>query len=246
MPSSAIGRRQASLSCSVFAAMKKASSQQISGEDVLNFLADNPDFLIEHGDADWLFKDTPSDVVNLGQVVTKRAQAALKRSAMMRQVLLDITTANHEVQQHIHHLALLIVAAQNSDELATLIRDMMPDILDLASATLVAGDHLALAAHPNVVSMDKGYLPKLTGGSEFALGKPTGLKAEVFRHILPDPPKSVAFAFLPAILPEQDHDIVLAMAGHQDDSFTEGHGTDFLQFIAAMVAVALVARSDSG
>ncbi len=224
--------------------MKKTSPQQITGEDVLKFLADNPDFLIEHGDPDWLFKDTPGGVVSLGQAVTKRAQAALKRSTMMRQVLLDITTANHEVQQHIHHLALLIVAAQNSDELAVLIRDMMPDILDLAAATLVVGDHLKLGKHANVVSMDKGYLSTLTGGSEFALGKPTGLKAEVFRNILEAPPKSVAFAFLPAILPEQDHDIVLAMAGHHEDSFTEGHGTDFLQFIAAMVAVALVARQD--
>ena len=223
--------------------MSKTSKQNISSEDVLNFLAENPDFLFENDYAETLFNNTDKDVVSLGQVITKRAQAALKRSSMMRQILLDITTANHETQQHIHHLALLIVAAQNNDEIISLIRDTMPDVLNLAAATLVAGDHLDIASHPQVVHVEGGYLPKLTGGSEFALGKPTGLKAEIFRNVMDTPPKSVAFAFLPAILPEQNHDIVLAMAGHEKDSFTEGHGTDFLQFIVAMVAVALVARN---
>jgi uncharacterized protein YigA (DUF484 family) len=222
--------------------MTKPKKHEITGEDVLNFLADHPDFFIENGKADWLFNNDPNGVVNLGRAVTNRAQAALKRSAIMRKTLLDITTVNHEIQQHNHHLALLIVAAQSRDEIATLIRDTMPKVLDLAAATLVVGDHLDLGQHPKVISLDKGYLPKLTEGSEFALGSPVGLKAEVFRNLMDTPPKSVAFAFLPAILPEQDHDIVVAMAGHKNDSFTEGHGTDFLQFIAAMVAVALVAR----
>ena len=221
---------------------EQKKKNNISGEDVLAFLAENPDFLIEHGNADWLFRSQQDGVVNFGQAVTERAQAALKRSAMMRQTLLDITTANHETQQRIHHLSLMIVAAQNIDEIIALVRNIMPKTLDLAAATLVVGDHLELGQHKDVVSFDKGYLPKLTGGSEFELGRPTGLKAEVFRHLLDTPPQSVAFAFLPAILDDQDHDIVLAMAGKDEHSFTEGHGTDFLQFIAAMIAVALIAR----
>ena len=221
---------------------ENAQKPTISGEDVLNFLADNPDFLIEQGNTDWLFQHKENGVVHFGKAVTERAQAALRRSKLMRQTLLDITTANHETQQHIHHLALLIVAAQDADEIVSLVRDMMPKILNLAAATLVVGDHLDLGQHDHVVSFDKGYLPKLTGGSEFALGRPTGLRAEVFRNIMEGPPASVAFAFLPAILPEQDHDIVLAMAGKDETTFTEGHGTDFLQFIAAMIAIALVAR----
>ena len=223
--------------------MSKATKHEVSKEDVLNFLADHPDFLFENGHAERLFQNEDADVLNLGQVVTKRAQAALRRSALMRDVLTEITTANHETQQDIHHLALLIVAAQNSDEIITLIGEMMPNILDLNAATLVVADHHPLAQHDKVISMDKGYLPKLTDGREFALGKPTGLKGEVFRNITTTQPPSVAFAFLPAILPEHDHDIVLAIAGRKHDSFTEGHGTDFLKFIAAMIAVALVARN---
>lgn len=224
-------------------AIKSASKQGISGDDVLRFLAENPDFLFENGHAEALFKDAGHDVVSFGQEVTKRAQAALKRSSLMRKVLLDITTANHEIQQHIHHLALLIVAAQNNDEIIRLIRETMPDVLNLAAATLVVANHLDIARHDHVVAVEKEYLPSLTGGSELALGAPTGLKGEMFRPILDAPPQSVAFVFLPAIMPGQDHDIVLAMAGREKDSFTEGHGTDFLQFIAAMIAVALVARN---
>lgn len=223
--------------------MSKISKQKISSEDVLDFLNDNPDFLFKNGHAEKLFSDSGAGVVNFGQAVTKKAQAALKRSSLMRQVLLDITTANHETQQRIHHLALLIVAAQNNEEIISLIRETMPHILNLAAATLVVGEHLEIARHPQTVSVDKGYLPKLTGGSVTALGAPVGLRAEIFRNILDSPPQSVAFVFLPTILPEQSHDIVLALAGHEKNSFTEGHGDDFLQFIAALIAVALVARN---
>lgn len=226
--------------------MSKPSDTSISGKDVLAFLADNPDFLIKHGNADWLFPHKASGqggVIDLGHVITKRAQDALRRTSSVKANMVDITTANHEIQQRIHHLALLIVAATSADEIARLVQETMPAVLDVAAATLVMGDHLPLHLHPNVVSFDKGFLPKLTGGVQFSLGVPFGLQAEVFRNILPEPPKSVAFAFLPVILDGQDHEIVLAIAGHDKDSFTEGHGTDFLEFIASMIAVALLART---
>jgi uncharacterized protein YigA (DUF484 family) len=225
--------------------MAKRLDQTISGEDVLNFLTQHPDFLIEHGNTDWLFGHSRNDsaVVNLGHIITRRAQDALKRSASVKASIVDITAANHETQQRIHHLALLIVAAASSHELIALVRQTLPPVLDIAAATMVIADHLPLHAHPECVSLNKDYLPKLTGGAEFSLGQPMGLQGEVFRAILPTPPKSVAFAFLPAILPEQDHNMVLALAGHKSSSFTQGHGTDFLQFIAAMIAVGLLART---
>ncbi len=231
--------------------MAEKQDKTINGEDVLNFLTENPNFLIEHGNPDWLFKHAHSatnnsPILDLGHIITKRAQDALKRSSSVKASMVDITTSNHEVQQRIHHLALLIVAATSVDELACLIRNTLPAVLDVAAASLVVADHLPLHAHDQVVSLDKGFLPKLTAGVEFSLGKPFGLQGEVFRDILAQPPESVAFAFLPTILPEQDHDMVLAIAGHKADSFTEGHGTDFLEFIAAMLAVALLARASGG
>ncbi|MCE2517371.1 MAG: DUF484 family protein [Alphaproteobacteria bacterium] len=231
--------------------MAKPSDPPISGKDVLNFLEQNPDFLIEHGNTDWLFRHPhqdsgqPAPVVDLGHVMTKRAQAALRRSISVKASMVDITTANHEIQQRVHHLALLITAAASVDEVIRLVRHTLPEVLDVAAATLVVGDHLPIHGHPDVVSFDKGYLPKLTGGGELSLGQPAGLQAEVFRPVLSSAPKSVAFCFLPRYLPEQDHDMVLALAGHQADSFTEGHGTDFLEFITAMIAVALLARAQA-
>ena len=233
------------------------NGQAISGQDVLDFLAQNPDFLIEQGNTDWLFPyphggdeshggEAPAPVVDLGHVMTKRAQAALRRTATAKASMVDITTANHEIQQRVHHLALLITAATRVDEVIRLTRHSLPEVLDLEAATLVAGDHLPLRGHPDIVSFDKGYLPKLTGGVEISMGAPMGLQAEVFRPILNTAPHSVAFIFLPTFLPGQEHDLVLALAGRDRDSFTEGHGTDFLEFIAAMLAVALLARAPSG
>lgn len=217
----------------------------ISGEDVLNFLSENPDFLIEHGNTDWLFKHSHhagEDVVDLGHVVTKRAQAMLKRTSSAKASMVDITTANHQTQARVHHLALMIVAATKADDIIKLVRHTLPSVLDVAAATLVVSDDLPIHNHPDIISLDKGYLPKLTGGVEFSLGQAFGLQGEVFRDILATKPASVAFAFLPTILPDQDHNMVLALAGHETDSFTDGHGTDFLEFIAAMIAVALLAR----
>ena len=217
-------------------------SINITGDDVLAFLQANPDFLIEHGDPEWLFPKTSGEVTNLGEVVTRRAQAALKRSTAIRKSIIDITTANHSTQKQIHQLALLICAAQSDFEITSLIAEHLPALMDLKAARLVVADHLSLAQNPNTVSMDIGFLPKLTGGTSFALGAPRGLQGEVFRNILDDVPRSMACVFLPRITPDQDHDMVLALAGHNENSFTDGHGTEYLEFIASMIAVALLAR----
>jgi len=223
--------------------MTGSSSKKIRGEDVLAFLAANPNFLIEQGHAEWLFHPQEhGDVVDLSQIITKRAQAALKRSTAIRNSLVDITTANHETQQRVHHLALLICAAQSRDEIANLVADILPDLMDVDAARLVVAEDKPLAHHPKTVTMDIGFLPKLTGGSAYALGTPRGLQGEVFRNILDETPPSMACIFLPRITPDQDYDMVLALAGSQADSFTDGHGTEFLEFIAAMLAVALIAR----
>lgn len=214
----------------------------ISGDDVLAFLNANPDFLIEQGNPDWLFNTPTNTVVNLGHAITKRAQAALKRSAAIRESIVDITTANHDTQARTHQLALMICAAQSSDEIVTLIAKTLPDIIDVKAARLVVDSNTALAEHDLTVAMDVGFLPKLTGGTAFALGAPRGLQGEVFRNILKNTPDSMACIFLPRITPKQNHDMVLALAGHDAESFTDGHGTEFLEFIAAMLAVALIAR----
>ena len=219
------------------------ASHPISGDDVLAFLEKNPDFLIKHGQANWLFKPADDGVVNLGHTITRRAQAALKRTQMIRDSIIEITTANHNTQERIHQLALMICAAQSSDEIITLIADTLPEVMEIKSARLVVADHKPLAEHPLTVAMDIGFLPKLTGGTAFALGAPRGLQGEVFRHILDDTPLSMACIFLPRITADQDHDMVLALAGHDKNSFTDGHGTEFLEFIAAMIAVALIART---
>ena len=218
------------------------TSPPISGDDVLAFLKDNPDFLIKHGHADLLFKPAEDGVVNLGHTITRRAQAALKRTQMIRDSIIEITTANHNTQERVHQLALMICAAQSSDEIITLIANTLPEIMEIKAARLVVADHKPFAEHPLTVAMDVGFLPKLTGGTAFALGAPRGLQGEVFRNILDKTPLSMACIFLPRITADQDHDMVLALAGEDENSFTDGHGTEFLEFIAAMLAVALIAR----
>ena len=219
------------------------ASAPITGEDVLSFLSKNPDFLINHGDPDWLFNTAGAGVVNLGHAFTRRAQAALKRSQAIRDSIVDITTANHNTQERVHQLALMICAAQSSDEIITLVAETLPEVMDVKAARLVVADHKPWADHPMTVAMDIGFLPKLTAGTAFALGAPRGLQGEVFRNILKDTPLSMACIYLPRITADQDHDMVLALAGHDANSFTDGHGTEFLEFIAAMLAVALIARS---
>ncbi len=160
----------------------------------------------------------------------------------MRASLIDLSVENHNVQGRIHHLALLIAASPSAYALADLVRDIFADILSLSSATLVTSSDHALAPHPKIVAMDAGFLPRLTMGELVYLGTPQGLQGEVFRDILPTPPQSVCFMFLPPILPNKPRDIILALTSDEADNFTENHGTEFLDFIASLLSVSLLSR----
>ena len=215
----------------------------ITGDDVLDFLQENPNFLLERGNTDWLFHP-PSDnkIVNINHTITRRAQDALKRNQAIRTQIIDISAANHHSQKRVQQLALQILATESVNEILHLVRFTLPETLNVAAATMIVANHLSMHNSPHVVSVEKGYLGKLTQHQETSLGQPFGLQLEMFRPILSEQPKSVAFVFLPPISPDQNHDMLLAIAGKDSDSFTDTQGTDYLKFIASMLAVALAAR----
>jgi len=219
-------------------------------EDIRRFLDDNPEYLLKSGIMDAMAGPygKSGQVVGLSQVVLNRARDAMRRTRAAGRSMVNITSENQIIQARVYHACCLLIAARTTEEIARLIRDSFPDILDTAAATLIVPDTSPLASCPYVVSLDMGYISGLMGGARFILGKPAGLQGELFRYHMSTPPPSVAIAALPAILPRGDKggDLIrgsaLALAGNDADSFTENHGTDLLEFTVRMIAIGLLAR----
>jgi len=230
------------------------TSPPFSDKEIRRFLEDNPDYLLQSGIMDDLAgpHGSSGQVVDLSQVVLNRARDAMRRTRAAGRSMRDITSENQIIQSKVHHACCLLIAAHSAGEIARLIRHSFADILDTAAALLVVPDTSPLAACPDVLALDAGYIPGLTGGARFSLGTPVRLQGEVFRGVMKTPPPSVAFAVLPTILPRGDaggdltRGAVLALAGRDASSFTEGHGTDLLEFTVRMIAIGLLARGVQG
>ncbi|XDZ65708.1 DUF484 family protein [Alphaproteobacteria bacterium LSUCC0684] len=232
---------------------------RFSDQEIRRFLDNNPEYLLESGIMDALAgpHGSSGQVVDLSQVVLNRARDVMRRTRAAGRSMVNITAENQIIQGRVHHACCLLIAARSSEEIARLILDSFPDILDTAAATLIVPDTSPLAQCPYVLSLDGGYIARLTGGARFSLGRPVGLQGEIFRQQLKSPPASIAVAALPTILPREDvrhgdasgdltHGSLLALAGKDEHSFTEGHGTDLLEFTVRMIAIGLLARGVQG
>jgi len=231
------------------------TDSRYSDQEIRRFLDSNPEYLFESGIMDALAGSHGSSgqVVDLSQVVLKRARDVMRRTRAAGRNMVNITTENQIIQGRVHHACCLLIAARSAEEIARLIRESFPDILDTAAATLIVPDTSPLVHCPDVLSLDGGYIAKLTSGARFCLGRPVGLQGEIFRQQIKSPPASIAIAALPAILPRGDaghadlggnltQGSLLALAGKDEQSFTKNHGTDLLEFTVRMIAIGLLAR----
>lgn len=216
-----------------------------SPEAVLRFLEDNPDFLIRyHLDA----KMEPGKVINLGQAVIQGAGDVLRRFHASRGRMEDIHAANTEAMLRVHQCACLLIAATSAEEITTLIAEHFPELLGIAAARLVVASASPLANLDGVIVVKPTALPHLTRGEAVSLGAPDAAQAEVFAPLLASPPSSVAFAALPAILPDPSPGAgaagVLALASTDAAGFDETDATDLISFTATMIAIGLIARAE--
>lgn len=226
------------------------TNSRFTNKEIRQFLDDNPGYLLKSGIMDALAGShgNSGQVVDLSQVVLNRARDVMRRTRAAGRDMVNITSENQIIQARVYHACCMLIAARTTEEIARLIRESFPDILDTAAATLIVPDASPLASCPYVLSLDAGYIAGLMDGARFSLGRPERLQGELFRFHMNEPPPSVALAVLPAILPRGDaggdltQGAILALAGKDKGSFTENHGTDLLEFTVRMIAIGLLAR----
>ena len=219
------------------------AAADVSPEAVLEFLEANPDFLIRNG-LTGPVRD--NRVVPLGQALIQRAGDVIRAFDSTRSKLADIHDANVENTERVHRAACMLMAAGSPGEVIVVIRDHFPAVLGVRAARLIVADDGPLAAADGALSLDRMGLAALTRGGKHSLGPANEAQRQAWAGEIDPLPDSTAYAALPEVLPGGQSQGVLALAGEDGDSFREDDGTDLLDFLAGLVAVALVARGESG
>ena len=217
-----------------------ATEAPTTPEAVLEFLRENPDFLIRHG-LGGPVRD--NRVVPFSQVLIQRAGAVIRAFDSTKTKMADIHDANVENTERVHQAACILMAAASPAEITAIVRDHFPTVLGVRAARVFLADDSPLASMKGGSSLGRASLAALTRGGKHALGPLNEAQKGVWAGEIDPPPESGAYAALPPVLPGERSHGVLALAGGDKDSFREDDATDLLAFLAGLTAVALIARS---
>ena len=211
-----------------------------TAEQVLRFLAANPDFLKQIAAPDAKQEASDGKIVDLTPAIARRARNEARRIGLQNKSILNLAAENMVNWQRLHHAALALLAAGDVDQLFHVIATEFPSIFDLESCQLISA-----SAHFQQNSSKDGpifcpddVLASLTGGKSLVLGAPESTLCA----LLCIAPASVAIIALPDRLVDPVAETLLVLCGQKKSSFTPDLSSDLLVLLAELVGVALTAR----
>ena len=211
-----------------------------TAEQVLRFLAANPDFLKQIAAPDAKQEASDGKIVDLTPAIARRARNEAREIGLQNKSILNLAAENMVNWQRLHHAALALLAAADIDQLFHVIATEFPSIFDLESCQLIS----ASAHFQQNVSKDgpifcpDDVLASLTGGESLVLGAPESTLCA----LLGIAPASVAIIALPDRLVDPVAETLLVLCGQKKSSFTPDLSSDLLVLLAELVGVALTAR----
>ena len=211
-----------------------------TAEQVLRFLAANPDFLKQIAAPDAKQEASDGKIVDLTPAIARRARNEARKIGLQNKSILNLAAENMVNWQRLHHAALALLAAADIDQLFHVIATEFPSIFDLESCQLIS----ASAHFQQNVSKDgpifcpDDVLASLTGGESLVLGAPESTLCA----LLGIAPASVAIIALPDRLVDPVAETLLVLCGQKKSSFTPDLSSDLLVLLAELVGVALTAR----
>ena len=211
-----------------------------TAEQVLRFLAANPDFLKQIAAPDAKQEAADVKIVDLTPAIARRARNEARKIGLQNKSILNLAAENMVNWQRLHHAALALLAAGDVDQLFHVIATEFPSIFDLESCQLIS----ASAHFQQNVSKDgpifcpDDVLASLTGGKSLVLGAPESTLCA----LLGIAPASVAIIALPDRLVDPVAETLLVLCGQKKSSFTPDLSSDLLVLLAELVGVALTAR----
>jgi uncharacterized protein YigA (DUF484 family) len=211
-----------------------------TAEQVLRFLAENPDFLNQIAAKDPKQGTADGKIVDLTPAIARRARNEARRIGLQNRSILNLAAENMVNWQRLHHAALALLAAGDIDQLFHVIAAEFPPIFDLDSCHLISAStqfqHNASEDRPIFCPDD--ILIALTGGKSLVLGAPESPLCA----LLGMAPASVAIIELPDRLADPVAETLLVLCGQKKSSFTPDLSSDLLVLLAELVGVALTAR----
>ena len=211
-----------------------------TAEQVLRFLAANPDFLKQIAAPDARQEASDGKIVDLTPAIARRARNEARRIGLQNKSILNLAAENMVNWQRLHHAALALLAAGDVDQLFHVIATEFPSIFDLESCQLIsASAHFQRnASKDGPIFCPDDVLASLTGGKSLVLGAPESTLCA----LLGISPASVAIIALPDRLVDPVAETLLVLCGQKKSSFTADLSSDLLVLLAELVGVALTAR----
>ena len=211
-----------------------------TAEQVLRFLAANPDFLKQIAAPDAKREAADGKIIDLTPAIARRARNEARRIGLQNKSILNLAAENMVNWQRLHHAALALLAAGDVDQLFHVIATEFPSIFDLKSCQLIsASAHFQQNfSKDGPIFCPDDVLASLTGGKSLVLGAPESTLCA----LLGISPASVAIIALPDRLVDPVAETLLVLCGQKKSSFTPDLSSDLLVLLAELVGVALTAR----
>ncbi len=219
----------------------KSDDMVPTAEQVLQFLAENRDFLDQVAIKDLKKNDAPKGkIFDLTPTIARRARNEARRIGQQNKTILNLAAENIVNWQRLHHAALALLAAGDLEHLFDVISSEFPPIFKLDTCHLISAStkfqQKVVKGRPIFCSDD--ILNTLTGGKSLVLGPPEAPLCALIETV----PASVAIITLPDQLAEPITKTLLVLCGQKKSSFTPDLSGDLLVLLAELVGVALTAR----
>ncbi|MFC7048239.1 DUF484 family protein [Emcibacter nanhaiensis] len=217
---------------------KTCSNDDLTVEQIRDWLKRHPDFLVDNPDLLTLltppFRPSSGDrVVDFQQVMLEKLQQEIGELKNFHSSLIDASRNNMSTQQQVHEAALALMQAGGLDQLSHILVSDWPQMLsvDVIAVCFEEGHKQSLPPLPEVRPLKKGQVDDLLGREDACLLRGD---VEVLEEIFGPATeliKAEALIRIPAteFYPEG----LLAFGSRDPDMFTPGQGTELLRFLEA-------------
>jgi uncharacterized protein YigA (DUF484 family) len=212
---------------------------ELSGEQVINFLSNHPNFFEDHPDTlrsitiptRW----SGNGVADMQKFMLEQLREEINNIRDCAQDVIETSRSNMSVQTRTHTAALALLSATNFNQLITVINNDFPLLLDIQVAIIgFEGDYLPENKLKNdaVTNYLPGEIDKLIGPDQDVVllqnvnddGSVFGGGAEL-----------VHSAALARLRPEQRRGTGLLALGGRGSAFYPGQGTELISFLARVL-----------
>ncbi len=221
---------------------KTASGGEMTADQVVHYLRQNPEFLLVQPDLLHELAPPPrwtgDTVVDFQRFMVDMLRGEIAGLRDCTSAVIETSRTNMSVQAQTHAAALSLLAAAGMDELIRIIGEDLPILLGVDAATLAFEPLPAIdAAVTTICRLEAGGVDMLVGeGRETRLIEKLGVDGVPFAAAEP-PVRSAALARL--TLRGSEAQGLIALGGYEEGLFRPDQGTDLLEFLARIVEVCL-------